>query len=75
MTPDFIRGFNAVLASTDLEDLKTYMEWRVLNMEAQLLPSKFVNEDFDFNQRILLGAKEIRPRWKRCVTLVDRDLG
>ncbi len=73
--PDFIRGLNGVLDSASLDDLKTYFSWHVLNKEAELLPAKFVDEDFDFNERTLLGAKEIQPRWKRCVRLVDGDLG
>ena len=32
-------------------------------------------EDFNFYARTLRGVKEIPPRWKRCVTLVDRQLG
>jgi len=42
---------------------------------AAYLPAAFVNEDFDFYGRILRGQKELRPRWKRCVTLVDEQLG
>jgi len=35
-------------------------------------PEKFVNEDFDF--RADTAAKEIQPRWKRCVQATDRVL-
>jgi len=34
-----------------------------------------VTEDFDFYRKYLNGAKEIQPRWKRCVRLVDYQLG
>src|SRR5262249_18370230 len=33
-----------------------------------------VNEDFDFFSRTLRGTPQLRPRWKRCVSLVDRQL-
>jgi endothelin-converting enzyme/putative endopeptidase len=39
------------------------------------LSSPFVNENFDFFGKTLTGAKELRPRWKRCVDRVDNDLG
>jgi len=39
------------------------------------LTEKFVAEDFDFNGKTLTGAKEIQPRWKRCVQATDRSLG
>jgi predicted metalloendopeptidase len=34
-----------------------------------------VNENFAFYGKTLTGAKELRPRWKRCVQFVDGDLG
>src|SRR5438067_1181756 len=43
--------------------------------EAPLLPVPFVQENFEFYGKVLTGAKEIRPRWKRCVSLVDLQLG
>ena len=40
-----------------------------------MLPKAFVEEDFDFYGKTLRGAKELRPRWKRCVQYTDNDLG
>ena len=42
---------------------------------APLLPAAFVNENFDFYGKTLTGAKELRPRWKRCVDRADNELG
>ena len=39
------------------------------------LSSAFVTEDFEFYRKYLRGAKEIQPRWKRCVQIVDEQLG
>ena len=39
------------------------------------LSTPFVDEDFHFKGTILTGAKEILPRWKRCVSSTDRALG
>ncbi len=71
----FFKGFEALLAGTDLEQLKTYLRWHALNWAAPTLSAAFVNENFDFFGRGLQGAKELRPRWKRCVAIVDDDLG
>src|SRR6202043_1001432 len=73
--PDFFTALNAQLTSTSLDDWKTYFRWHVVDAAAPGLPEKFVNEDFDFRGRILTGAKEILPRWKRCVQSTDRNLG
>ena len=34
-----------------------------------------MQEDFKFNRAYLNGAKEMEPRWKRCVQATDRALG
>jgi putative endopeptidase len=73
--PDFFTALNAQLKSTSLDDWKTYFRWHVVNSAALALPEKFVTEDFDFRGRILTGAKQIQPRWKRCVQSTDRSLG
>jgi putative endopeptidase len=73
--PDFFKALDAQLKAVPLNDWKTYLRWHVLNATAPALPEKFVNEDFDFRGRILTGAKEIQPRWKRCVQSTDRNVG
>ncbi|MEQ1920216.1 MAG: M13 family metallopeptidase, partial [Elusimicrobiota bacterium] len=73
--PDFIKGFGAVLTEATLEDLKAYLRWRVLSGAESWLGRAYVEEKFDFYGRKLSGAKELKPRWKRCVDLVDGTLG
>jgi len=75
MVPDFFRTLASVLTETSLDDMKTYFRWHLIHSEAALLPTPLVNEDFHFFRQILTGAKEIQPRWKRCVATVDGDLG
>src|SRR5256885_12846200 len=58
-----------------LDDLKTYLRWQLAHNRARYLSSPFVNESFDFFSAYLRGVKEQQPRWKRCVSWVDRDLG
>jgi putative endopeptidase len=73
--PDFFKNLGAVIDSTSLEDLKNYLVWHYINNYAGELSKPFVEADFDFYQRYLNGAKELQPRWKRCVQLTDRSLG
>jgi putative endopeptidase len=74
-SPAFFRQVESTVVQTSLDDLKSYMKWRLAHTTAPLLASAFVNENFDFFRRTLTGAKEMRPRWKRCVELVDADMG
>jgi putative endopeptidase len=73
--PDFFKDVDAQLKSNSLEDWKIYLMFHLANSRAPYLSSAFVNEDFDFYRKYLRGAKELQPRWKRCVRYVDRDLG
>ena len=73
--PDFFKELNQTIGKTSLDDWKTLLRWDVIHSEAPLLPSAFVNENFNFFGKTLTGAKEIRPRWKRCVQFTDDQLG
>ena len=73
--PDFFKALGQVLASTSIDDVKTYLRWQVIHSSAVILPSAFVNENFAFYGKALTGAQELRPRWKRCVQYTDGDLG
>jgi putative endopeptidase len=67
---------NALLASTDLETIKTYLRWQLLtSTPGYTLPKAFDDEIFDFYGRKLRGQPEQRARWKRCVQAVDAGLG
>ncbi len=73
--PNFMRTVESVIVQTPIDDLKTYLRWQYVNSEAGLLPSAFVEENFDFYGKTLTGAQELRPRWKRCVEYTDGALG
>ncbi|HEY2380790.1 MAG TPA: M13 family metallopeptidase, partial [Terriglobia bacterium] len=73
--PKFFEGFDRMLSSTSVADWKTYLRWHVLHDAAPRLSAKFVDEDFDFFGKTLTGAKELQPRWRRCVTAADSLVG
>jgi putative endopeptidase len=75
VAPNFFRQLETTLVTNNLDDLKTYLRWHLVHTSARLLPAAFVDANFDFYGRILTGAKEQRPRWKRCVDFTDSDLG
>jgi endothelin-converting enzyme/putative endopeptidase len=74
-TPDFFKGINALVESAPLERWKTYLRWQLVFNSSSLLSAPFAEEHFDFYGRKLTGQKAQRPRWRRCVQAVDRDLG
>jgi endothelin-converting enzyme/putative endopeptidase len=78
--PEFFRGVEALLKGLDQDKARlgawrAYLRWHLVHDSADLLPAAFVKENFAFYGKLLRGAKEVRPRWRRCVARVDRDLG
>ena len=72
--PEFIQAVNMAVASHSLEDLKAYLTWNLVRESANALALPFEQESFNFYGKTLRGAKEMRPRWKRCVDLTDQQL-
>jgi len=73
--PEFYKGLEAQLASQSLEDIKVFLRWQAAHSSAAFLSKAFVNETFEFFSKTLRGVPELKPRWKRCVALVDGQLG
>jgi putative endopeptidase len=73
--PAFFKQVNTELASEALENWKTYLRFHVADSSSPFLSANFVQENFDFYRQYLRGAKEMQPRWKRCVQYTDRNLG
>jgi putative endopeptidase len=73
--PKFFQTVNQQIEKEDLSGWKAYLRSRLVDVNARYLSSDFVNEDFKFNDKTLLGSEQLEPRWKRCVEGVDNDLG
>lgn len=73
--PEYIKEVGKLLKETDVNHIKTYLAWHVLNGAASFLSDEFVNERFDFYGKTLSGKEELQPRWKRVVNTVDGILG
>ena len=73
--PKFLAELERQIKQTPIEDWKTYLKWHLLRSASPSLSEPFVKENFAFFQQYLNGAKEMKPRWKRCVEFTDRNLG
>jgi putative endopeptidase len=73
--PNFFKQVSAELTAEPLGNWKTYFRFHVVNSASPYLSSAFVQENFDFYRKYLRGAKELQPRWKRCVQYTDNNLG
>jgi putative endopeptidase len=73
--PEFFKQVNTQLDTVSVADWKTYLRWKTINSQAQLLTDAFLQEDFAFNGKYMSGQQEMEPRWKRCVKATDQNLG
>lgn len=73
--PKAIEQFEQQLATADLAQWKAWLRWNIVKNAATELSKPFFDEDFTFQQTVLNGVKEQRPRWQTCATATDNLLG
>jgi putative endopeptidase len=70
----YLEATSAAIAH-DASAVRAYLRYHAARALAPLLPAALDAEVFDFAQRTVRGAREMPPRWRRCLALADRDLG
>jgi putative endopeptidase len=73
--PEFFKTADEVFKSSPIEDWKAYLRWHLVNATAAELSKDFVDEDFNFKERVLRGTQQIKPRWKRVIASTDDAIG
>ncbi|MFA6470162.1 MAG: M13 family metallopeptidase [Bacteroidota bacterium] len=73
--PKFFAEVNAMMKEVTLAEWKQYFRWKVISASAPALSSAFVAEHFRFTGSVMTGAKEIQPRWKRVLGVINGTMG
>ncbi|MGJ7915671.1 M13 family metallopeptidase [Massilia sp. LXY-6] len=73
--PAFFKALATMWKTSDIDATRAYLRWQVARNLSPALASNFDQEHFDFFSKTLRGIQQQPPRWKRCVGLVDRQLG
>jgi predicted metalloendopeptidase len=73
--PGYFEALGKAFADVPVADWRIYFRYRLLNVYAPDLPSRFAQLHFDFNDRTVSGVEQIKPRWKRGVDTVDGAIG
>ena len=74
-SPNFFRGLEPFIQQHSVDDWKVYLRWHLVHGSAPYLSKAFVDENWNFYSHTLQGARQLQPRWRRCVRAADRDLG
>ncbi|GAB3819431.1 M13 family metallopeptidase [Tessaracoccus terricola] len=73
--PSFDEAAGDLLTSQPLESWKSWARWKAIAGLSPYLSQDFVDARFDFYEKTLQGTEELRPRWKRAVSLVEGAMG
>ena len=74
-TPPALANASRVLKDATDDELRAYLRWHSAKSCSAHLPSAFVDAHFDFFSKTLSGQQEQKPRWKRCMGMVEDALG
>ncbi len=73
--PSFMAGASNTITENDLETLKAYLAFQMVDTYAPLLTESIEKLHFDFHETTLSGVKEQEPLWRRGVDACNGLLG
>ncbi|HEY2914367.1 MAG TPA: M13 family metallopeptidase [Candidatus Angelobacter sp.] len=73
--PVYLKALDALLAQGPSSNVRSYLRWQVIDFFVPALSESFAIQDFNFRGKVLGGRNAILARWKRCVELVNDQLG
>ncbi|BEG61307.1 M13 family metallopeptidase [Coprobacter fastidiosus] len=71
----FIKGMDALVGGLTSEEIRDYLIFKQINTASSYLSDDFVQARFDFYGKVLSGQQELKPRWKRSLSVTDGALG
>jgi len=73
--PSYFEALGKLFAEVPVADWRVYYRYKLLSTYAPDLPAKFVQRQFEFNDRTVSGIEELKPRWKRGVDTIEGSVG
>lgn len=73
--PEFYKALDNIIATEPIQNLKDYMSFHLVRSLASYLSTPFVQANFDFYSKLIRGAEEMRPRWKRALDAEEGAMG
>uniref|UniRef100_A0AB33J8Y9 M13 family metallopeptidase n=1 Tax=Prevotella sp. GTC17259 TaxID=3236795 RepID=A0AB33J8Y9_9BACT len=73
--PAFMAGIDKLTAVLSADDLRTLMEWDLIQSSASYLSDEVIAANFDFFGKTMRGRKVDYPRWKKATNQVEDVLG
>lgn len=73
-TPEVITAQVKELFASEIETVRAWVYAKIMQARAPYLTNEIVIANFEFT-KVITGAPELRPRWKRAVAVVESLLG
>jgi putative endopeptidase len=73
--PDFHAEVSKMLGDVPVTTWKAYLRFHTVDDSSPFLSKAFVDEHFRFYRATMRGQKEIQPRFKRVLDVVNRQVG
>ena len=73
--PAFTKFITSYIPTLSSQDIKDYMTFETINDATNLLSDDFINASFELYGRVMSGTEELKPRWKRSMTIPNSMLG
>ncbi len=75
MQPDFLKAAARILQAHSIEDWRIYLRAHLVGAMSPYLTRALVREAFNFYGTTLMGAKHMKPLWRRVLGSVGASLG
>lgn len=73
-TPSSLANANDLLKTASLDDIRYYLAAQYIDSAANYLSDDFQNASFEFFGKTMVGQKEMKPRWKRAMSVPNSTL-
>lgn len=73
--PDFLQKSSLIWKNAHLHTVKYWVARKIADAFAPYLSEEIAEASFDFYGRALAGTEEMRPRWKRALSLIEGTVG
>lgn len=72
--PSYFSGLAKLFEDSPSSQIRNYMRWYAFSVLAPMLRQEYRDAQFAF-EKVVYGLDLPAPRWKTCVSVVDRTLG
>ncbi len=73
--PEFLKFINNLLPTLTPQQIRDYIIFNIVSESTGVLSDDFQKASFELYGKVMSGAEEDRPRWKRAMTIPNAMLG